>query len=72
MHRLTHLEHEVVGHVGEEVDRAHAAVEQADSHIHGTDRTGTILELQAGVTVAQRILNIHIDLRQLVKERQIV
>ena len=45
VHRLAHLEHEIVGHIGKEVDRSHAAVEKADTHIHRADRAGDVLEL---------------------------
>ena len=45
VHRLTHLKHEVVGHVGEEVDRAHTAVEQADAHVNRADTAGAVFKL---------------------------
>ena len=66
VHRLTHLEHEVIGHVGEEVDRAHTAVEQTDPHINRADTAGAVLELQGRITVAQRILDLHVDLGQVI------
>ena len=65
VHGLTHFEHEVVCEVCEEVDTAHSAVEKADSHVDRADAARDILDLQAGITLTERILDFHVDLCKL-------
>ena len=49
VHGLTHFQHQVVGHIRQEVDGAHAAVVQPDTHIHGADADRNIVKFQAGI-----------------------
>ena len=66
VHGLTHLEHEVVCEVGEEVDTAHSAVEKTNPHVDGADAARDVLNLQAGITLTERILDFEVDLLKLV------
>ena len=66
MHRLPHFEHQVVGKVRKEVDRAHSAVVKADAHIHGAYRCVDVFHLQAGIALAKRVFDFHIHFRQCV------
>ena len=71
VHGLSHFEHEVVSEVGKEIDASQAAVEQADAHVDRADGALDVLDLQAGIALAQRILDLHVDLLQLVVGFQI-
>ena len=71
MHRLPHFKHQIVGQVSKEVNRAHTAVVQANPHIHGAYIRVNVLHLQAGVPLAKRVLDFHIDFRQVVIRVQI-
>ena len=51
MGRLTDFEHNVVGDIGEEVNRAHTAVIETNLHCHGADIHGDVLHFEAGVSV---------------------
>ena len=72
VHRLSHLEHKVVCEVGEEVDGSHSAVVKADPHIYGADASLDILDLQAAVALAERILDFQIDLFEAVVYAEIL
>ena len=72
VHGLTHFEHEVVGEVGEEVDGTHAAVIKTDAHVDRADGALDVLHLQAGIAVAERILDLQINLFQRVIDVQIL
>jgi hypothetical protein len=61
VHGLSHLEHNVVGNVGEEVDGAHATVVEADTHINRAYLAGDVLNLEAGISLAEAILDLHIN-----------
>ena len=65
VHRLTHFKHEIVGQVGEEVDRSHSAVIKTDSHVRRADISCDIFKLKTGISVAEGILNLHVHLRQI-------
>ena len=66
VHRLPHFEHQVVGKVRKEVNRAHTAVIKADTHIHGAYRRVDVFHLQAGIALAKRVFDFHIHFRQCV------
>ena len=66
VHRLPHFEHQIVGQVRKEVNRAHPAVVKADTHIHGTYRRVDVFHLQAGIALAKRVFDFHIHFRQCV------
>ena len=71
VHRLPHFQHQIVRQVGKEVDVAHTAVVQADTHRHRADVAVDVLHPQAGVALAQRVFNLHVDGGQIVVRRQI-
>ena len=61
VHGLTHLEHDVVGNIGQEVDSAHTAIVETDTHIYGADLAGDVLNLEAGISLAKWVLDLHIN-----------
>ena len=66
MHGLTHFQHQIVGHIRQEVDGPHAAVEQADPHIHGADRNGNIVKLDAMVDLQEDIVKLRKEIFEMI------
>ena len=51
--RLTELQHDVVGEVGKQRDRAHAAVIETDLHVDRADRLFDVIGADRGIAVTQ-------------------
>ena len=56
MHGLSHLQHQVVCQVGQQVDAPAAAVKQADTHIHWAVLHRDVVHPQTGVAVGQLLI----------------
>ena len=66
VHRLTHFKHKVISKVGKEVNSSHSAIEKTDTHINGRYACVNIFNLKASISLAKRVLNFHINLRQII------
>ena len=66
MHRLSHFKHKIICKVCKEIDCSHSAVIKANTHINRWYRTLNIFNLQAGISLAKRVLNLHINLWKIV------
>ena len=67
MHRLTKLKHDVVGKIGKQIDAAHAAVEQTDSHVNRAYLACYILYSYAAISVTKiRLSNVDRKRRQII------
>ena len=66
VHRLTHFKHKVISKVGKEVNSSHSAIEKTDTHINGRYACVNIFNLKARISLAKRVLNFHINLRQII------
>ena len=72
MHRLAKLEHQVVCQIGEQIDRAHAAVEEADAHVDRADFLCDVAHLEAGVAEAQLAVDdVDADRRKVLVRREV-
>ena len=61
VHGLADLQHQVVGEVRQQVDRAHTAVVEADADRHGAHVFGDALHGEAGIAQAPGILDLQIQ-----------